>query len=70
MKENPTMLTVSGLAVGYRPGEPVLSDVDLVLRPGTVTALVGVNGCGKSTLLRTVAGLQAPLAGDVRVGDE
>ena len=36
---------------------PVLRDVDLVVEPGTWTAVVGPNGAGKSTLLRAVAGL-------------
>ena len=41
--------------------------VDLVARPGRVTALVGPNGSGKTTLLLILAGLLAPDAGSVRV---
>lgn len=44
-----------------------LRDVSLVFRPGW-TAIVGPNGAGKSTLLRTLAGLQLPDAGQVRLG--
>lgn len=36
----------------YRAGHPVLHDIDLELRPGTITALVGPSGSGKSTLAR------------------
>jgi len=64
--ESDIRLAATGLGVGYG-SRSVLTDVDLTLRPGLVTVLVGPNGCGKSTLLRTVAGLQQPLAGDVEV---
>jgi len=35
----------------------VLQGVDLVVRPGRVTALVGDNGAGKSTLIKGIAGI-------------
>lgn len=44
----------------------VLRNVDVDIAPG-VTVLVGTNGAGKSTLLRTLAALQAPLSGSVRI---
>jgi ABC-type multidrug transport system fused ATPase/permease subunit len=34
-----------------RDGRYILDDIDLVLRPGTVTALVGASGAGKTTLV-------------------
>lgn len=49
-------------------GRVVLDRVDLHLRPGTLTRLVGRSGCGKSTLLRILAGLEAADAGVVRIG--
>ena len=48
-------------------GPWVLSGVDLVARPGTLTAIVGANGSGKSTLLRIAAGLVSPSGGTARV---
>lgn len=37
----------------------VLRGVDLVVRPGAVTALVGDNGAGKSTLIKGIAGIHS-----------
>ncbi len=44
-----------------------LAGVDLVARPGAVTALVGPNGSGKTTLLLVLAGLLVPDSGTVSV---
>lgn len=57
------------LAVGYRR-HPVLTGVDLRVAGGELVCLLGANGSGKSTLLRTLVGVQAPLAGEVRIGGE
>lgn len=65
-----SVLTLEGLTVGYRNGrrrKQVLTGLDASLESGTLVGLVGPNGAGKSTLLRTVAGLQPPLAGRVRI---
>ncbi|NLU83526.1 ABC transporter ATP-binding protein [Rhodococcus sp. HNM0569] len=41
-----------GVGFGYSPDARVLDGVDLELRPGTITALVGRSGSGKSTTAR------------------
>src|SRR5258708_40296553 len=62
------MLTCNGLDAGYVAGRPVVRNLDLSLEGGTVLALLGPNGAGKTTLLLTIAGLQAPLAGQIGLG--
>ena len=46
---------------------PVIDDVSLSVRPGTFVSLVGPSGSGKSTLLRLIAGLEAPVSGNIYV---
>jgi ABC-type multidrug transport system ATPase subunit len=46
----------------------VLRGVDLELRAGTITGLVGANGAGKTTLFLILAGLLQPDAGERRFG--
>ena len=50
----------------HHAAQLVLSDVTLVVPPGSRIGLVGPNGAGKSTLLRILAGLEEPDAGTVR----
>ncbi|MEM1081567.1 MAG: ATP-binding cassette domain-containing protein, partial [Pseudomonadota bacterium] len=47
--------------------QPVLQDISLTLRPGTVTALVGRSGSGKSTLARPVPRFYWPDEGVIRL---
>ncbi|MDF0528473.1 ATP-binding cassette domain-containing protein [Tsukamurella sp. 8F] len=49
------------------PDHPVLADLDLVLEPGTATAIIGASGSGKSTVLGLIAGLYEPTAGRILV---
>ncbi len=44
-----------------------LDGVDLAVRPGMVTGLIGPDGAGKTTLMRLCAGLLTPDSGDVSV---
>jgi len=48
---------------------PILRGIDLEVAEGELVVLVGPSGCGKSTLLRTIAGLELPDAGEVRIGE-
>jgi ABC-type multidrug transport system fused ATPase/permease subunit len=52
----------------YHPGEPVLTGLDLTIRPGETVALVGPSGTGKSTLAALVLRLYDPVRGRVLLG--
>src|SRR5882757_3062171 len=50
------ILELKGLCAGY--GEiQVLWGIDLNVRRGEITALIGSNGAGKTTLMRALSGL-------------
>lgn len=53
---------------GYEAGHEVLRGIDLVLEPGTVTALVGPSGSGKSTLVQLLPRFFDPTHGAVLLG--
>ncbi|MGF9649134.1 sugar ABC transporter ATP-binding protein [Pseudarthrobacter oxydans] len=57
-------LTLTGIGKEY-PGTTALSGVDLTVRPGEVTALLGENGAGKSTLSSIIAGVIQPTVGNM-----
>jgi len=61
------LLQLNGISLTFG-GEPVFSDLDLVVQPGDRIALVGRNGSGKSTLMKVMAGLVEPDRGEVIVG--
>ena len=46
---------------------PVLSDLNLEVKPGEITCLLGPSGGGKSTLLRLAAGLERVQAGRIEI---
>ncbi|MGO4126848.1 cyclic peptide export ABC transporter [Inquilinus sp. YAF38] len=64
-------LALEGVTHGYydeREDEVfTLGPINLTLRPGEITFLVGGNGSGKTTLAKLVTGLYAPEAGTIRV---
>jgi iron complex transport system ATP-binding protein len=62
------ILSTEDLSIGYhtkKQGNAIASGINITLKEGTLTALIGANGKGKSTLLRTITAIQKPLAGSV-----
>jgi len=57
-----------GVRFGYVAEHEVLRGVDLVLEPGTVTAIVGPSGSGKSTLVQLLPRFFDPTHGAVVLG--
>ncbi|HEX4700666.1 MAG TPA: ATP-binding cassette domain-containing protein [Pseudonocardiaceae bacterium] len=61
---NEPILELRGINKSFGPVH-VLHDVDLTVRAGEVTALVGDNGAGKSTLVKCIAGIHGMDSGEV-----
>ena len=63
------LLEVKNLNAGYGFLQ-ILRDVSLTVDTGEYVCLVGPNGAGKSTTLKTIAGLLAPLSGEILFNGE
>lgn len=61
-------LVIDRLSKTYSNGVRALNNVSLEI-PAGMFGLLGPNGAGKSTLMRTIATLQQPDAGTIRLGD-
>ncbi|HYR29057.1 MAG TPA: ABC transporter ATP-binding protein [Thermoanaerobaculia bacterium] len=61
-------LRIEGVSKTYGNGVRALNDVTLTI-PAGMYGLLGPNGAGKSTLMRTLATLQEPDRGSIRLGD-
>ena len=57
-----------GVDAGY-DGQPLLTDVNMVVERGQKIALIGPNGAGKSTLVKMMLGELEPLAGTITLGN-
>ena len=62
-------VTLSGIEKSFAHTR-VIQGVDIAIGDGEFAVFVGPSGCGKSTLLRMLAGLDAPDAGQIRIGDK
>lgn len=66
--DEPGVVRFEGVGFGYRSDHQVLRDLDLELRPGTITALVGPSGSGKSTLGKLVPRFYDVDSGRITIG--
>jgi len=68
------LLEAEGISKTYGE-QPLFSNLDIVLSPGTRLGLLGRNGCGKSTLMKLLAGAVdasgiVPDSGTIKVADK
>ncbi|ARM87502.1 ABC transporter ATP-binding protein [Rhizobium sp. CIAT894] len=64
---NKTVLKMEGVAVGYRPDDPVIGNLSFAVTGPERIAVTGPNGSGKTTLLSLLTGELKPWAGTVAV---
>jgi len=62
--QEPPLLELRDIGKNFGPVR-ALSDINLTIPAGQVTALVGDNGAGKSTLIKTVSGIWQPDEGQI-----
>ena len=72
-KDTPVKLADTGISLrsvsfSYDGTTEVLHDVNLAIRPGTMTALVGPSGSGKSTVAKLIAGYWDVTSGSITLG--
>jgi putative ABC transport system ATP-binding protein len=72
MSDNGVLIHLENVRKAYKTpaGELLaLKGIDLDVRQGEFTALLGKSGAGKSTLMSMITGIDRPTAGEIRVGD-
>lgn len=64
-------LTIKGLSFKYDIYSPkdILSNINLSIPNGKVTAIVGASGSGKTTLVKLLLGFYEPLNGSIEMGN-
>jgi ABC-type multidrug transport system fused ATPase/permease subunit len=65
----PRRLVLDHVGFEYRPGQPILKNINAVIEPGEVVAFVGWSGVGKSTLLNLLPRFYDVTAGAIRIDD-
>ncbi|CAN7164908.1 ABC-F family ATP-binding cassette domain-containing protein [Pararhizobium sp. LjRoot255] len=61
------IVAITGGAVGYTPGKPILKGLNLRIDNDDRIALLGSNGNGKSTFAKFISGRLSAESGDIRV---
>lgn len=73
--ENPLILNkpiqghvqFENVSFGYLPNKPVLKDVNLNIKPGSLVAIVGPTGAGKTTLINLIMRFYSPDSGRILI---
>ncbi len=65
LPRQPRVLSLKHVNFEYRPGESVLQDIDVTIRPGQMVAFVGSSGVGKTTLLNLLPRFYDPTSGSL-----
>ena len=63
-------VAIDGLGKTFAGIVAPIGCISMVAEAGKITTPLGSNNCGKATTLRWAAGLEAPMAGEIRFADE
>lgn len=63
------VLVLDHVSIGYKPDDPIINDVSVVVRRGESVALIGPNGAGKSTMVKAIVGELFPTEGHIDIGN-
>ncbi|MBP2649895.1 MAG: yusV 2 [Firmicutes bacterium] len=61
-----SLLEAQALSVGYEK-KTILENINFTINTGDFISVIAPNGAGKSTLLKTIAGVLAPIDGNVNI---
>jgi fructose transport system ATP-binding protein len=71
LAHSPGEVVIQAVGLRKRYGSvTAVDDVDIEIRAGEITAVVGDNGAGKSTLMKMLCGAVRPDAGEISIGGE
>src|SRR5215207_10734879 len=63
-------LSIKDITYGYKPHNPVIEHINLLIPKGRFVGLLGPSGSGKSTLVKLITGLYSPWSGSVQYHDQ
>jgi ATP-binding cassette, subfamily B, bacterial len=63
LHRQPRVLSLRDVGFEYRPGDPVLKNINATIKPGQMVAFVGSSGVGKTTLLNLLPRFYDPTTG-------
>ena len=60
-----SIFKVENLSIGYQKKNPILENINLELKRGEISCLLGANGSGKSTFVKSLSKLIKPVSGSI-----
>jgi ABC-type Mn2+/Zn2+ transport system ATPase subunit len=65
LNSNISYLLLKNITYGYKPHNPIIEKINILIPKGRFVGLIGPSGSGKSTLMKIIAGIYKPWSGSV-----
>lgn len=66
----PYEVELTDVSFGYETSEPVLKNINLNIKRGSMVGIIGPSGAGKTTLADIICGVLVPTTGSIRVSND